>query len=61
MQSGSNRDRYSLGIYLNISASKCTVLSVFYTESRVKIRSTERPVKNTEVVGSESVGVRVRF
>ena len=35
------------------SASKCTVISVFYTESCVKIRSTERPVKNTEVVGNE--------
>ena len=36
------------------SAPKCTVLSVFYTESRVKIQSTERAVKNTEVTGSES-------
>ena len=39
------------------SASKCTVLSVFHTESRVKIRSTEGAVKNTEVAGSESDGL----
>ena len=48
------------------SASKCTVLSVFYTESRVKIRSTDKAVKNTEVASSESdamacIGVQVRF
>ena len=39
-----------------VSATKCTVLSVFYTESRVKIRSTKRAVKNTEVAGDESGG-----
>ena len=38
------------------SASQCTVLSVFYTESRVKIRSMQRALKNTEVAGLESDG-----
>ena len=33
------------------------VLSIFYTESHVKIRSMERAVKNMEVVGSESDGL----
>ena len=43
-------------IITNISASKCTVLSVFYMESHVKIRSTERAVKNTKVAVMESDG-----
>ena len=42
------------GFYLAISATKYTDLSVFYTESRVKIRSKEGAVKNTEVAGSKS-------
>ena len=40
----------------NSTGSKCTVSSIFYTESRVKIRSTERGMKNMEVVGTESDG-----
>ena len=42
------------GFYLAFNGTKYTDLSVFYTESRVKIRSREGAVKNTEVAGSKS-------
>ena len=44
----------SLFLQFFFSATKYTDI---ITESRVKIRSTERAVKNTEVAGSESDGL----